>query len=237
MRFGAIVLASTLLMTPLVAKADTITMALGEYPPYVSKSLPDHGLHVKKFTEAMEAAGHTVEITWVPWKRSMRMVKDGEATVTVPWYKTEERMQDYLYPDKPISFARFAVFYKKDQFPDGLSFDSLEAIAASDVKVTGVDSFYYVDELRDMGKDVHHVSKGELAWRLLDRDRVDIYLENVEVGKYEIAKYFGEDRVDEFGVAGFVREEPFYALFTKNDETGAIARDAWDAHAEAAATN
>jgi polar amino acid transport system substrate-binding protein len=226
---ACIVIASAASNTNL--RAETIRIAIGEYPPHVSQHLPGFGPHARKVKRVLERAGHDVQYVFRPWNRALLQTANGTFAATFPWFKTPQREKRYRYPDTPLDVNRVKAFYDTEAYPDGLSIPSLEAIVRKDLRVAGVHGYWYVEHLQALGARLDLVPTAKLAWNLIDHGRADIYLEDARVARMDITAYLGADRLSDFAAAGLVKEAPMYVLFTRQAPIGAELRDAWDAHA------
>ena len=61
-----------LLLTSYLAVAEKITLANGEWAPYLSENLKHYGYISRIVKEAFEEEGYEVEYVFLPWKRSER---------------------------------------------------------------------------------------------------------------------------------------------------------------------
>lgn len=92
-------------MHPLFAK-ESIRITNGEWPPYLSHSLPHQGFVSHVVTEAFNAVDIEVEYGFFPWKRALKYAKQGYGVnkediwhASVVWVYTPERAEDFLYSD------------------------------------------------------------------------------------------------------------------------------------------
>ncbi|QEL55207.1 substrate-binding periplasmic protein [Chromobacterium paludis] len=81
----------------------TITLANGEWAPYLSANLPDQGYASRIVSEAFRRVGIRVRYDFYPWARAEAMVKSGEIAGSVVWSITPERLQFALFSDPVVS--------------------------------------------------------------------------------------------------------------------------------------
>ena len=103
-----------------------ISLAVAEWPPYVSKDLEDYGLTSEIVAKAFARVGHTVKMSFMPWKRALHKVAEGVYDATYPAYYSEERAQLYAV-SKPF-FAAPMGFYKRKDSP--IAFQTLQDLQA-----------------------------------------------------------------------------------------------------------
>lgn len=211
--------------------AEPVTIAAGEWKPFISEDLPGYGPHAKRVSEVFKQAGIEIEYVFVPWTRSYNLTRSGRYAATFSWFKSEDRLREVLYPDVPIDLRQSAVYYNKSRFPDGLDITSLDEMIDSGLRIVGVRSYWYSEPLTKADVLYHETSESSVAWRLLDAGRADLYIEDIAVAEAEIVSEFGEGALSRFASAGIIREAPMYILFTDADPVGRELRDAWDRHA------
>jgi polar amino acid transport system substrate-binding protein len=103
-----------------------ISLAVSEWPPYVSNDLKNYGLTSEIVAEAFSRVGHTVKMSFMPWKRALHKVAEGVYDATYPAYYSEERAQLYAM-SKPF-FAAPMGFYKRKDSP--IAFQTLQDLQA-----------------------------------------------------------------------------------------------------------
>ncbi len=75
----------------------TIRLTNGEWQPYLSKDTPHHGFVSHIVTEAYALVG--VEYGFFPWKRSMKLAREGTWDGTAARADTEDRRQEFFLTD------------------------------------------------------------------------------------------------------------------------------------------
>jgi polar amino acid transport system substrate-binding protein len=103
-----------------------ISLAVSEWPPYVSNDLKNYGLTSEIVAEAFSRVGHTVKMSFMPWKRALHKVAEGVYDATYPAYYSEER--DQLYAVSKPFFAAPMGFYKRKDNP--IAFQTLQDLQA-----------------------------------------------------------------------------------------------------------
>ncbi len=87
----------------------TVRLTNGEWPPYLSASLPDNGLISRIVVEAFAQQGIRVQFGYFPWPRALMLAKIGDWDGTAAWIHSPERSRDFIYSD-PV-FSSETVFY------------------------------------------------------------------------------------------------------------------------------
>ncbi|MCG8612454.1 MAG: transporter substrate-binding domain-containing protein [Pseudomonadales bacterium] len=193
-----------------------IHFATGEYPPFVSEQLPDNGPSTIIIREACRRAGLKAEFDFFPWARAAYEVKIGDYVATYQWVKTPEREKDFLFSALHISENPNAVFYRKSQYPDGITFNRFADL--QNYNLIGVIGYWYEKEFERLKINVHYVSQSQLAWQLLSRDRPELYVDNLYTGITEGKRYIPDwtnqiayqspDSLTEYGYIMYSRRHP-----------------------------
>lgn len=105
-------------LLPLLGWAETapVRIALGEWPPYASKSLRYYGVAAHLLSEALAAQGLQAQFSFYPWQRVYESVKEGREEVSPLWVWNAQRAQDFYFTD--VLLEGTAVFFhlKEDPF-------------------------------------------------------------------------------------------------------------------------
>lgn len=226
-RSKILVLLMLLFCPSTLAKAETFTFGIGDWPPFISETAPGFGPHAEKVARAFRKAGHEIRLEFLPWRRSFEMSRHGTIPATFSWAFTKERTRDFLYPALPIDQARDVYFYRKDRFPDGLSPLSFEDLSESGLTVVGVSDYWYDAPLAEAGVSLQRVATEEQAWSMLLHGRADLYIENDAVGKAHSRNFLGTQAA-EIANSRPIRIVPLYILFSKHNPDARRMMEIWD---------
>ncbi|SFK83086.1 substrate-binding periplasmic protein [Shimia haliotis] len=210
-------------------QAETITIAAGDWAPYIGEALPDNGTHTKRVREVMKAAGYDIELEYMPWKRSYELAKKGDYVATFSWSYTDERGADFHFPQEPLEEHYDVFFYSKSKHPNGLSVNSISEVKELGLKPVGLAGYWYEKAFADAGVEMHTVTSTEAAWRLLEAGRADVMIENEIAGEAYVRDVLGEGE-QSIGKTGVLRSVAMHILFSKAHPDGEALRDAWDAN-------
>lgn len=178
------------------AEKNKIIIGAGEWDPYISEKLPNYGIIGKIVTESFKKVGIKVEYKWYPWKRSMIYTKLHKVDVTMPWRKTKERDQFFIYSD-PIFEDYLSFFYLKKNPIKFKNFSSLNGL-----RVGGTRGYTYSQKFQVA------VSKKKFTYVLANSDVlnlknllegvVDVIACNPRVCNELIVKTFPKHQVEMF---------------------------------------
>lgn len=177
----SIILAVLLLSTSAFA-GQKIVLTSGEWPPYISQEFKHGGLGTKIVTEALGLAGIEVEYVYMPWKRGLESVKEGQYIGAMGWSRTEEREQYLLYSE-PIFAPETVFFHRKDTKFDWTTLDDIGTMT-----VGGTLGYSYNDFLRPIirkkGGKLDIAPTDQMSMLKLVDGRIDIFPCARAVGYY-----------------------------------------------------
>jgi len=104
------------LFTPARAE-EVVRLAVGEWKPFISKSLPKYGPALEVVSRAFANEGIRVEYTFRPWKRAMVMTKRGKFDGTPGWVFSDERALDFDYSDSLLT-QKDSIIFRRDNLID-----------------------------------------------------------------------------------------------------------------------
>ncbi|WP_097461469.1 substrate-binding periplasmic protein [Mangrovitalea sediminis] len=165
--------------------AETVTIAVGEWPPYTSQVVPSAQVAQKIVTAAFLLEGVHVEYRYFPWKRAYVEVRQGHVDATFPWYKSKARTEAFLFNHEPLLHGQEVFFHLKTLDFRWRGFDDLKRY-----RVGGTLGFFDTSLLEQHGVAVDKVSSEEQNFEKMLRGRVDVYATTREVGYYLIHKLF-----------------------------------------------
>ena len=91
-----------------------IRIAIGEWPPFISASLPHYGVVPQLISEVFASQNVSVEYGFFPWKRAYTEVKQGHWQASAIWGRTPEREADCLFSAVVYS-DELVLFYRRDK--------------------------------------------------------------------------------------------------------------------------
>ncbi|WP_108649557.1 substrate-binding periplasmic protein [Dongshaea marina] len=119
----SILVALVALFVTSASQAKTVTISVGEWAPFISKSLKDNGFMAYLFTQAFAEAGDEAKISFLPWKRAFEEAKKAKFDASAGWIKNPEREKDFYYSDtvytgKQVFFHRVGETISWDELSD-----------------------------------------------------------------------------------------------------------------------
>lgn len=110
--------------------AEILRTHIGDWHPYISDKLQDHGPAHDYFKKIANTAGYAVETVYSTWQEAFKNASQDELGVTYPWGITPKRQKLFYFSKYPIMLSQEFVFYIPNRF-DGsriTSFTQLQGI-------------------------------------------------------------------------------------------------------------
>jgi polar amino acid transport system substrate-binding protein len=172
--------------------AEEISIAVGDWPPYLSEKLKHNGIMGHLIKDVFEAEGYDVEITFLPWARAYDEAKVGRLDMTGVWMHKPERENDFYYSD-PVLNEQFVFFHLKSTNFKWTTLDDLVGL-----KIGGGVEYSYGPEfdaaLQSGNLIIERVPSKIMNWRKLFSGRILIYPEEINVGYSSLRQHFHSDK-------------------------------------------
>jgi polar amino acid transport system substrate-binding protein len=156
------------------SNAEKVSIAAGEYPPWLSKSLPNYGFIAQVITESFKASGYQTTFTFLPWKRAYAEAKKGKYVATAYWYPSKDRELSFIY-SAPLTNESTHFFYRKDN--PLKQWNTLSDLKG--YKIGATDGFTYTEEFWNAEKDgslvIETAIRDELNMAKLIKGRIDLF--------------------------------------------------------------
>lgn len=115
MRFEPFLVSVTLAAS--LAQAETITLTLQEYPPYMGEKIPYQGLLTRAVLAAFDTQGIEVILKPVPNNRAIEGARRGAYDGSFGWARNPDREKDLLYTNPVISLQMVFCHRSNQQYP------------------------------------------------------------------------------------------------------------------------
>ena len=187
------VVADSILESAILESDKTVTIALGEWPPFIGAKLPGFGAISRIVISSFEAQGYQVSIGFFPWKRSFELTRMGDWDATAVWIRNPERARAFVYSDA-VMVATQVLFYRKDNPFDWKSLEDLERY------IIGGSTGYYHGEIIDQGEKtgvftLERIPDEAANFKKLLIGRVDLVVTNKDVGYYLMNQMFDAEQL------------------------------------------
>ncbi|WP_019615688.1 substrate-binding periplasmic protein [Psychromonas ossibalaenae] len=202
--------------------AQKITLANGEWAPYLSKDLKQYGYIAHIVSEAFAEEGIEVEYVFLPWKRGYEQAKEGKYDGTLIWGFSEERAADFLYSDV-VAVLGTGLFVQK-----GKNIEWNEMKDISKYNIGGVLGYAYgTENLEASGAmKIKRISSDEANFKKLASGRLDIVLENGDVGLEIVTRLGLNDKVSL--LPKLLTSRDYSVIISKNTKNAQVLVDAFN---------
>lgn len=198
---------------------DVIKLTNGEWPPYLSKSLPNGGPSSQVIAESFRLQGIEVVWGWYPWARSYLLAQEGKFDGTVIWSANDERKASFFYT-VPVLEEKRVLFHLVSRHIEWTSMQDL-----SQYEIGATVGYQYSQEFQQAEAQgiikVRRIAEEGNNFKKLIANRVDLVIATHRVGYALIASELSEDE------AKLITHNPDYVdaqqwsvLISKNCEYG-----------------
>lgn len=100
----------------LTAKGEVLRLVTEPWAPYAYEENGQmHGLDYETTVIIFQRLGIDVQWQFLPWKRCLAMLEQGQADGALDIFYSDERNGALLYPDEPLSDVEFVLFYANER--------------------------------------------------------------------------------------------------------------------------
>jgi len=160
--------------------AEPLPLATGEWPPFVSATLPDSGAAAALVALVCREAGWPPGLRFLPWVAALQAAGAGEAAAAFPFVAAERLERGFLFSDTLFTGINAFVYHagRRPEFA-GWSFAGLEGLRRWRIGV--LSGSFYEGEFLDAGLTcVRGATLDECLDRLVAGE-VDLCLDNPAV--------------------------------------------------------
>lgn len=196
---------------------ETVRLASGEWPPYISQHLEHQGTVTRIVTEAFALGGIKVQYGYFPWSRSYEFAKTGVWDGTLVWFDTPERRKLFYISD-PVIDIQYVFFHLKDYQFDWDTMDDL-----SGIKIGATLEYNYGEDFNIAEKNgkiqVDRAASDLQNFKKLLRGRIHVFPKELETGYAMLRKHFTPEQAKLFTHhIKPVRADPHHVLLSKKIE-------------------
>ncbi|BDF93514.1 MULTISPECIES: substrate-binding periplasmic protein [Pseudoalteromonas] len=158
----------------------SITISAGEWPPFLSESLPFEGVVAHLIKDIFSEAGIQANFTFLPWGRAYHDTYNGKYAATAVWMFSKDRVKNYNYSDAVLR-EKFVFFYKKDNHFEWHNFHDLRGLIIGG----GLNYSYGPEFDKAVAEDIFdlsQVSSTEQNFRRLSAGRIDAFAQEINIG-------------------------------------------------------
>ena len=155
-----------------LAQGQTLKIATGELPPYMTAARVDQGISLSVVRRAFELVGYQVEFTFLPWSRALAETRLGKWDATAAWGNNPERNPPFFVSDNVVT-EKWVFVYR-----NGVKFSWNNLADLKPYRVAMIQDYTYTPEIWSMANSGAFKSdklpNDVAAIRMLLLDRVDV---------------------------------------------------------------
>lgn len=189
-------------------RAGDVVLATLEWEPYIGSQMVENGYVAAIAREAFGHSGIDPLIVFMPWKRSVEMVRRGRYHGLIPEYYAPEREKDFVFSD-PFPGGPLVVFRARGS---DLELPSLEALRGH---LVGVVRGYINSRDFDAAEWIERDEAADdlTNLRKLFAERIDFAVMDEYVGRHLAKTHFGDE--DAVEVALVLERKDLYVAFPR----------------------
>lgn len=206
-------LLSALLITcaSLRAQGESLRIVTEPWAPYVYlQDGKPTGIDYEITARVFKRLGIDVEWQFLPWRRCLMMLEEGQADGALDIFESAERDSQLLYPAEPLSQVEFVLFQAKARPHPFGSLNDLRGL-----KVGTSPGFMYGQAFREselFERETAPTLEANLGKLVLGR--VDLVITDRRVGRYAVKALGLQDQIEELPV--LVSRDPQYLALRRN---------------------
>lgn len=193
------------------ALGETLHIVTEPWAPYVYiENGKAHGLDYETTAIIFERLGIDVKWEFLPWKRCLSMLQQGQADGALDIFKRGERDDLLLYPSEPLSDVEWVLFYANARPHPFLTLNDLAGLTI------GVSPGYLYSREFDASTvftrepaPSHEANFGKLLL-----GRIDLVITDRMVGEHVLAQMHAQDQITQAPVV--LGREPEYLALRRN---------------------
>jgi polar amino acid transport system substrate-binding protein len=198
-----------MLFTSMLARAEAIILANGEWPPFLSSSLPEYGFASHIVSQSFKEVGVDVEYEFVPWKRAETEVKYGHIDGSLVWSKQPER-DEFAYFSEPVLQLNEVLFSLKKH---PLQWSKIEDLSGLEISLAlGSTPGIFKQPIAEGWISLIRTKDIESGFRMLLSGRIDACPVIDSVGHYLLRTKFSQEEREKIMSSVKYSEVVYYRL-------------------------
>ncbi|MCG7551238.1 transporter substrate-binding domain-containing protein [Pseudoalteromonas sp. Of7M-16] len=173
--------------------AQTLTITIGEYPPYSGVQLVEQGLVPQIIRKAFAQQGIKVKFVFMPWARSFKESEKVRYDASAYWFCTTERQRDYLC--STALYEETAVFFynKNNPIPPWQRLEELDKY-----RIGATRGYSYTQEFWQLAStgllNISIMTRDEQNLSMLIKGRIDLFPMGLLPANYLLEQEYPNDK-------------------------------------------
>ena len=179
------------MLSSAIRAQEKITIAVGEWPPYISQDQKHNGVISHIITDIFADIGIEASMQFLPWSRAYNDTAKGLFPVTAVWMHKKEREIDFIYSDA-VLIEQFVFFHRKNRQFDWKTINDLKEFT-----IGGINASSYGPELdKALSQEkilIDRVIRPQQNFKKLLHNRIDLFPFELNVGHAMLKKYLSKE--------------------------------------------
>ncbi|WP_248806426.1 substrate-binding periplasmic protein [Pseudomonas sp. MWU13-2100] len=190
------------------AQGEKLRIVTEPWAPYVyEENGQAQGLDYETTAIVFQRLGIEVEWQFLPWKRCLMLLEQGQADGALDIFQNPERDSSLLYPSEPLSEVDFVLFYAKAHPHPFSTLDDLKGLT-----IGTSPGYLYSSVFKDAtGLKREDGPSHEANFGKLVRGRIDLLITDRRVGQRLLKQLRLQDQVDQYPRV-IARESQYLAI-------------------------
>ena len=199
------------------ANAQSVELAVGEWPPFVTSKTHGHGKIPEKLDKVFNQMGIKPSYKFFPWSRAFKQVETGQMLLSIGWIKNKEREQLVEFSSKPFFQVNIVFYHLKNR---KIKFESFKDLRGLKIGLTReyAQPEAFSKAIDELNLTIEFASSDELNFRKLLSGRIDVFAVDRDVAQSLITSMFDPIERDFFVQhPKLVGSEKLWLIGTKNN--------------------
>ena len=175
---------------------NTVEIITNDYIPFTSSENTGTGVILDIIRISFAINNIQVKYIFAPWRRCEENLRNGSVFGSVPYFKTDERIEKYDFSD-PVIYSVNRFYYNKKRFPEGFKWKTLSDLKGYRIGV--IMGYWYEKEFETAGLNIDYVATDKQNIKKLIYDRIDFLVLDEITFIYIMKKYF-HDKMEMIGM-------------------------------------
>ncbi|CAA6801245.1 MAG: Outer membrane protein A [uncultured Sulfurovum sp.] len=200
----------------------TVNVSVYNWGEYVSDKIVSNGVLAELVEKSYKNQNINITYNFVDSNYAYLLTKWGKSCVSLPWAKTEEKL-NYMYFSEPIKPSKTYLFYNKKNFKDGIKYNTLDDLKS--YRIGGLNKHFYNEIFKKNNIDYTYFKTLKDAIKALLSNKIDIIPETKEIFISDSKRFFSNELEHlSFHDKNFI-DSNMYLLFSKRCKNSEQLRD------------
>lgn len=206
------------LVSPTLSSAQALRIVTEPWAPYIYQNGTElAGIDYEIANEVFNRLGVQVQWQFLPWKRCLMMVEEGQADAVLDIFRTPAREQQLIYANEPLSSVEFVLYEANERPQPAARLKNLEGL-----RVGIAPGFLYGPAFEGSQAQKEPAPTLEANFGKLLLGRVDLVIGDRRQGQFALRQMGLKDRIRE--IPGTLHSDVLYLALRRTGELPELAQ-------------